>query len=39
MQMVAKQLRPNVKPDRRIKVLTDDRAPVNRLREQKRRTE
>lgn len=39
MVTVAKQLRPNMRPDPRTKVLTDDRAPVNRLREQKRRTE
>jgi spermidine synthase len=39
MATVAKLLRPNMRPDPRTKVLTDDRAPVNRLREQKRRTE
>ena len=39
MVTVANQLRPNMRPDPRTKVLTDDRAPVNRLREQKRRTE
>ncbi len=34
--MVARQLHPNITPDRRAKVLTDDRAPVNWLRTQER---
>lgn len=33
---VARKLRPDVRPDPRAKVLTDDRAPVNRLRTQRR---
>jgi spermidine synthase len=37
MSSVSKQLRPNIKPGKRVKVLTDDLAPVNRLREQKTR--
>ncbi len=36
MLMVANQLRPNIRPDPRVKVLTDDRAPVNWLRTQRR---
>jgi len=36
MLTVAKRLRPNIRPDPRTKVLTDDRAPVNWLRTQKR---
>jgi spermidine synthase len=39
MVTIARQLRPSIRPDPRTRVLTDDRAPVNRLREQKRRTE
>jgi spermidine synthase len=35
MLMVANRLRPNISPDPRARVLTDDRAPVNRLQEQK----
>ena len=34
MQMVAKRLRLSTRPDSRVKVLTDDRAPVNWLRRQ-----
>jgi spermidine synthase len=34
---VAMRLRPNIRPDSQAKVLTDDRAPVNWLRTQKRR--
>jgi len=34
---VASRLRPNIKPEANIKVLTDDRAPVNQLRTQQRR--
>ena len=34
---VARRLRPETRPNRRAKVLTDDRAPVNWLRSQKRR--
>ncbi|MHC4265480.1 MAG: spermidine synthase [Planctomycetota bacterium] len=34
MATVANRLRPNISPDRRAKVLTDDRAPVNWLRKQ-----
>ena len=34
---VARQLQPNIRPASRAKVLTDDRAPVNRLRTQQRR--
>jgi len=34
---VAKQLRPDTRPDSRAKVLTDDRAPVNWLRTQERK--
>ncbi len=34
---VAKRLRPNIRPDSRAKVLTDDRAPVNWLRTQETR--
>ena len=34
---VAKQLRPNMRPDSHTRVLTDDRAPVNWLRTQERR--
>ena len=34
---VAKRLRPKTRPNRRAKVLTDDRAPVNWLRSQDRR--
>ena len=34
---VAMRLRPNMRPDSQAKVLTDDRAPVNWLRTQKRR--
>jgi hypothetical protein len=30
-------LRPLIRPDPSAKILTDDRAPVNRLREQRRR--
>ncbi|MFH1371670.1 MAG: fused MFS/spermidine synthase [Planctomycetota bacterium] len=37
MLMVAKRLQPNTRPDPRAKVLTDDRAPVNRLRTQENR--
>jgi spermidine synthase len=37
IQTVAKQLRPNRRPDSRAKVLTDDRAPVNWLRSQQLR--
>ncbi len=36
MLTVARKLRPNVRPDPRTRVLTDDRAPVNWLRTQKR---
>jgi spermidine synthase len=34
---VANQLRPDIKPEAHTKVLTDDRAPVNRLRTQQRK--
>ncbi len=34
---VAQRLQPNIRPDSRAKVLTDDRAPVNWLRTQERR--
>ena len=34
---ITMRLRPNTRPDSRAKVLTDDRAPVNWLRTQKRR--
>lgn len=34
--MVARRLRPDASPERRARVLTDDRAPVNRLREEDR---
>jgi spermidine synthase len=34
---IANQLRPGIRPEARIKVLTDDRAPVNWLRTQQRR--
>ena len=34
---VASRLRPNIRPEANIKVLTDDRAPVNQLRTQQRR--
>jgi spermidine synthase len=37
MPMVAGRLRPIIRPDPSAKILTDDRAPVNRLREQRRR--
>ncbi len=37
MQTIAKRLRPNPRPDRRARVLTDDRAPVNWLRKQQRK--
>ncbi|MHC4271620.1 MAG: spermidine synthase [Planctomycetota bacterium] len=37
MTRVAKRLRVNIHPDANAKVLTDDRAPVNWLRDQKRR--
>jgi len=37
MLVVANQLRPNTLPEPQAKVLTDDRAPVNWLRTQKRR--
>ncbi len=37
MLTVANRLRPGIRPDVRIKVLTDDRAPVNRLRTRRRR--
>jgi spermidine synthase len=37
MPMVAGRLRPLIRPDPSAKILTDDRAPVNRLREQRRR--
>jgi len=37
MLTVARQLQPNIRPASRAKVLTDDRAPVNRLRTQQRR--
>lgn len=37
MLTVAKRLRPNKRPDPRVKVLTDDRAPVNWLRRQETR--
>ena len=37
MPMVAGRLRPLIRPDHSAKVLTDDRAPVNRLRRQRRR--
>jgi len=36
MLTVANQLRPNIRPEARTKVLTDDRAPVNWLRTQER---
>jgi len=38
MPTVAKMLRPGARPDRRAKVLTDDRAPVNWLRKQQKNT-
>jgi len=38
MQIIAERLGPNPLPDRRAKVLTDDRAPVNWLRKQQRKT-
>jgi spermidine synthase len=34
---VAQRMQPNIRPDSHAKVLTDDRAPVNRLRTQQRR--
>jgi len=37
MLTVARRLRPNTRPNPRARVLTDDRAPVNWLRTQKRR--
>ncbi len=37
MPTVARRLRPDILPDQRVKVLTDDRAPVNWLRTQKKR--
>jgi spermidine synthase len=37
MPMVAGRLRPIIRPDPSAKILTDDRAPVNRLSEQRRR--
>jgi len=37
MVTVASRLRPEIHPDPQIKILTDDRAPVNWLREQKRK--
>ena len=37
MREVAERLRPDTRPDPKAKVLTDDRAPVNRLSEQDRR--
>jgi spermidine synthase len=37
MVNVASRLRTNIRPEAHIKVLTDDRAPVNRLRTQERR--
>jgi spermidine synthase len=37
MSMVASRLRPSIHPERYAKTLTDDLAPVNQLREQKRR--
>jgi spermidine synthase len=37
MMMVAGRLQPNIKPDQSARILTDDRAPVNRLREQRNR--
>jgi spermidine synthase len=37
MVTVASRLQPNIRPDKHTKVLTDDRAPVNQLRIQKRR--
>jgi spermidine synthase len=37
MLMVANRLRPYIRPDPGARVLTDDRAPVNRLREQRNR--
>jgi spermidine synthase len=37
MLTVARQLKPNIHPDANAKVLTDDRAPVNWLREQETR--
>jgi spermidine synthase len=36
MEKIANQLRPAIKPPRNAKVLTDDRAPVNQLRNQPR---
>ena len=37
MPMVAGRLRPVIRPDPGARILTDDRAPVNRLRKQRRR--
>ncbi|MBN2019499.1 MAG: fused MFS/spermidine synthase [Sedimentisphaerales bacterium] len=37
MLAVSKQFRPSIRPAPSVKVLTDDRAPVNRLQKQKRR--
>lgn len=37
MVKIANQLRPDIKPEKHIKVLTDDRAPVNQLRTQQRK--
>lgn len=37
IQSIALRLEPDIRPDSKVKVLTDDRAPVNRLRTQRRR--